>query len=461
MGQSKVGLPTAENVLTFSDALGAWFKRAYAPLGRGASAEASTLAYYAQAAKAAIMGDGSTVYGLDNAQLQALLQQHLSSLVMNSRYDTFTSYAMRFIIGQIEQYILQYGLPSDWDFTGGGLYPLDALLLRLNATNASVPATPSGTLAVTATTGGSMASVASGNAPRVKLSVVGAYDYIESLPTAGTSQVAISGINNAYVISGLTGNVASGVTKARVYRQLYGAGADDPYYWDQDVTVTAGDAWSKYLSGGASPILLKKTDLDLRQDVQPPSWCQALMMPEFAACFALAYATSQIGGGSQNNAVILQTALSPENVALQEANSWLGIGNPESLGLFGQLVLGTGYTAGAISDENDLDLSIQGLIGSYGKLQARVTATLSGGTAAEVTAVTYKYYDSTHLRSGAAQTATITGLSESLDDAVGSVVDLSTAASCAGRLITEVTSLTVANRTAGTVIVEGMAVRTI
>src|SRR5207253_1842958 len=132
---------------------------------------------------------------------------------------------------------------------------------------------------LTATTGGQIPATTAGHEPRVKCTYVGSADYVESQPTAASAQVTLGGKNSGWTLGGLPGSVPAGVTKLRVYRQLdNNAGSGDPYYWDQDVPVTAGAAFPT--------VTLTNADQQLRQDWQPPSWLSLLMLPEEAALYA-------------------------------------------------------------------------------------------------------------------------------------------------------------------------------
>lgn len=459
MARPQSGMLTPLAAQTVMDGLGAWFKRAYSPLGLGLTAEATSVAYYADQAISKIMGDGASNYGIDNAYVQSILSAGLNNLTTNSRYDVVVSSLCRGIIGNIEQSILS-SLPSGWSFTSGYARAFDALLTRFNSTNSSVPAvssgvsTPAGTLAKVADTGGALDV---GADPGIKVAWVGAYDYLEGLPSNAAASAALSGSNSGYALSGLTGNVPTGVTKMRIYRQVSGGTGD--YFWEQDVAVTAGTAVSVYLNGGASEIRVGLPDTALRQDIQPASWCQCLASPEFAAIYALSSATMSMSNDPLTPVAFQQYGqLSEHVVAANPSNEYLGVGNPSSGAVFGTLVQsGPTFTAGALLSANTYTLRQQGFCGSYNaNLQARVTSILNaGGT---ITDLTYKYYDATHQKNGSAQTEALSGLSVALSAAVGSLADV---AVTAGRLVTEVTAMVLGTTATGTVIVEPKPVRSI
>lgn len=456
MARPQSGMLTPLGTRAVMDGLGAWFKRAYSPLGLGLASEATSLSYYGGQAVNKVMGDGSTTYGIDNAYVQSILTSGLNSLVMNSRYDVFVSSLCRTLIGSLEQSILS-ALPTGWSFTAGSKRPFDALLTRFNASSTSTPSAPAGTLAKVADTGGSLDV---GADPGIKVAWVGAYDYLEGPPSNATASVALTGSYTGYALSGLTGNVPTGVTKMRVYRQVSGGTGD--YYWEQDVAVVAGTAVSVYLNGGASEVRVGLHDTTLRQDIQPASWCQCLASPEFAAVYALSSATMASSNDPLTPAAFQQYGqLSAYVVAANPANEFLGVGNPTNSAIFGTLVQsGPTFTAGALLTANSYTTRQQGFLGAFQEsspdLQVRVTSALdTGGT---ITAITYKYYDATTLKTGSIQTATDTGLSIAIAAPLGSVADVPVTA---GRVVTEVTSLTVSTAASGTMIVEPKPVRSI
>ncbi|MCX6359794.1 MAG: hypothetical protein NT029_08315 [Armatimonadetes bacterium] len=453
MAAPQTGLPTAGAIVTVLDGLGAWFKRLPAAHGLGQASEsgAGTIGYYGMQALASILGDGSSgTPGIDSPDLQTHLQSGLNTLALNSRYDVIGATLCRQMLTGLDQFIVQRA-PAGWSLIGTSVGALDALLLRMNGVSASAPAPTADTPTLTPATGGAIPENSTGS--RVQVSLVGASDWLESLPSTASTQVAMAAPKSAYTLAGLSGNVPVGVTKLRVYRQLQGAGAGDPYYWYQDVAVTAGTAWSTYT------MTLRQPDMGLRLDIQPPSWLQAMALPEAAALMALAYGSLTPGAGA-GAAMAYQAMMDPSNVALNPGTDFLGVGTPAAAALFGSKVLGGAWTNGTIQTANDLTVApgIQGFAGSSGGLQARVTATLSGGSAAVITAITYTYYDATHPPSGTVQTATVTGLSVSLADAIGSTADLGIPA---GRLVKTVTALTVTGRTTGTILIEAKAPRTI
>ena len=460
MAFAQTGIPSGADILLILDRLGTWFQREYSAHGLGLASEASaeTIAYDAQAALSGIMGDGTTSNpGIANSKLKAMLDAPLRSIVRGSRYDvqtqTFMSGFGTGLIGAIEQLIAN-SLPAGMKFVVSGVnsHALDTWLIRLNANDPGVPATPSYTLSSTAATGGSAGPCGgSGDptAPRVKITGVGTYDWQETQPTSGVSLATLTAPNCAWTLGGLTGNVPSGWKKINIYRQLLGASSGDAYYYDQSVSVNAGDPWSGYT------ITLKNDDFALRQDYSPPSWLQAMLLPEESFLFAVAFAALSQGNLNQNSPLSFQAMISPSNVAINPANGFLGLKNPSTTGVFRSWVSGS-QVAGGITAANDTTQNIQGFGGAAGGLQARVTIALSGGSSCVLTGWTYTYLDASNPTTP--QTATITGQSLALSDAVGQTADLSIPA---GRLVLTVTSVTVTGRTTGTIIIEGKALRSI
>lgn len=444
------GLLSAADVLAIADGLGAWFKANYAGMGLGDPTETSTLAAKAvTGARYGILGNGTTAYpGISNADVKRGISNAIASLVAQSRYDVFFNIQAKQIWTVLDG-LIRTALPSSWSFASQSNRALDLWATRYNANGSGVPATPGYTVTLTATTGGSIAPTTGSAEPRVKITLVGAYDWLESQPTAASAQVALSGKYNAYTLGGLTGNVPTGVTKLRVYRQLdNNAGSSDPYYWDQDVAVTAGVAWSTYT------VTLTNPDHDLRQDITPPSWLSCLFLPEEAALYALSYA-SLPGTGYLAGPLSYPTMgfLSPGNVALNPINAFLVIGNVPSVGELARWA-STTTTLGNIRTTVDAAQGLQGFAGGVG-IQARVTSILNG-TSPTVT-VGYNYLDAAHPSTPQSGSTSAVAIA----NAAGSVADLSITA---GRLVTAVTSITMGGSvapTTGTLVIEGKAIRSI
>lgn len=448
MADTNTGALTAAQTITYMDALASVFKAQYANIGIGASTESGTLALKAMAARAAILGDGSTLYGVGNAVLQANVKDALASLVSNSRYDAFFASRCRSLVTAIESQI-QSNLPSGWTFTGSAqTHALDSHLLRLNAMNADVPTTPAsaGTLTAATTAGGGIATCASGSGPRVVHTLVGANLWNESLPSAQATQVALAGSQNSYTYQ-VSGTVPTGATYMRIYRGYVGGGSSI-YFYDQQVAVTPG--------GSYPAVTITQPDNALRLDWTPPSWASCLMVPEAAAVFALAFASAAGSTGAAVNPLVFSSGgqLSANNVVLTPSSGFVGIGNPAQTAIFGTKVVGTGYTQGAIASANLYSTNTQGFVGAGGAaniIQARVTSALN---AAGTLTITYSYYDASH-GYGSAQSTTSASATFS-GTAVGSTAVITIAN---GRIVTAITATTDTTTTSGTYILEAVAPR--
>ena len=150
--------------------------------------------------------------------------------------------------------------------------------------------------------------------------------------------MALSGVNNAYSMS-ISGTVPSNVAKVRVYRS-YAGGGSGTYFWDQDVVVSAGLAYPT--------ITIRQADSALRADLTPPGWMSCMLVPEFAALFALSFAGLAGGSGplgfglattqasnATAAATLTQHMLSPLNVLAGPASGFLGVGNTAGTAVFG------------------------------------------------------------------------------------------------------------------------------
>jgi len=444
------------------DAYGGILKAQVANIGLGDPLESSsTLARKTISARDKIAGDGTTSNpGLANSDLRGMSIATVTQLVGQYRYDVLFGQNLRKEFTNWDNWVLN-NLPSGWSFTSSSARPLSLWLLRGNACHANTPAAPTSTPSLTATTGGQLAAVSSSNAPRVKVtyaSTSGTTDWYESLPSSAASQVALSGVNNAYTFT-LSGN-ATATGYMRVYRQLYNnAGASDPYYYDGQVAITNGVAHPAYT--------LTQADVQLRTDITPPVYMggtagQGLILPESAALYLLSYATAQQGAGAASGLLSFNATafMDPYNVALNPlytdsslTNAYLGVNNPLSTALMGNWV-STAFTSGSVSTANIAAQARQGYGGAANGVQLRVTGVLNN--AATVTGWTYKYFDSTNPTS--LQTATITGQSLALSAASGSTASLSITA---GRLVQQFTSLTVTVATTGTIAIEAIVPRSI
>ena len=448
---SSNGLISPADLLTTLDALAGWCKYVVLPHGQGLASEASakTITYQAGLAQTKILGDGTgTNPGLANANLQSGLTQKLATLYTNSRYEVTVNMSMRALLAEVVQELsASTVLPkylvgttySQWNMSSSSTQALDAHIQRLNATGASVPATPVGTPTLTATTGGSLPSTLAGSAPVMVYTFVGASDWLESQPSPVSAQVALSGANNAYTIGGMS-TVPAGVTKIRLYRSLFGA--TSPLIWDRDVSVSAG----------AAPTTLKFTqsDINLRQDVSPPLWAQCMMLPEAALLHAICNMSA--GATSQSGFVLSASGLlSPTNVVLNPISGLLGYNNPGSSGQFAQWA-SAASTFGTINTVNDTTQGLQGFAGAFG-VQARTTATLDVN--ASISSIGYSYV--TAASPLTPLTATIAG-PLTLNLATGSTVSL---AIPAGQMVKSITSMTVTGSSTGTFVLEAIPLRTI
>jgi hypothetical protein len=444
-------MPSVAAVQTTMDSEAAIFKRLTA-LGLGLNAELTTAAWYAQQAVAQIMGDGTTTNpGIDNADLQAILKDKLLGIADAIRYDRF-SQIFRSVIASVEQTIIQ-SQPAGWNLTkapsGTTQHALDALLKRFNATDANTPAKPSGTPVLTATTGGSIAPCTSGNAPYFGYSFVGLYDYWESPISALAAQVALSGKNNAYSVASVQSPIPSGVYKIRKYRSLT-AGPNTALFYISDQAVSPGDT--------GVTLSLTESDIQLIQTITPAVFAQLLFGPEAAAIFALAFATPSQQPSLQNGLFSFQNGgmLSPKNVALNPiyvlsatlSYNFLGVNNPISTGEFARWT-STVFAQGTIPLTNNSANDIQGFIGASAGIQLRTIATLNAG--AVITNLNYKYLDATNPITEQSGTIAAPG---TLSTAVDSTLDM---AIPAGRIVTQITGVTVGTATTGTFIAEAKA----
>ena len=394
MADASTGVPSAADLLTFSDAEAGVFKGIYSSLGLGLSTETTTFAALTKTARGKVLGDGSTQYGISNAPLKSALKDAYAQSVASSRYDSIFATYCRSKITQVENAI-KTNLPTDsngtrWNFTPSGhLSTLDSYLLYLNGMNATVPTTPAAAGVLTATTvaGGGLTSAA--NCPYVVHCLVSTSgDMFVSLPSAEATRVAISGGNNALSYQ-IAGNVPTGVGYVAIFRG-YNGGSSGTWYLDDRTAVTAGQPYPA--------IIISRPDSALRADWAVPSWASCLWVPEAAAIFGLAYATALGSTGAAQNPLVFTSGLqlTPNNVALTPSSGFLGLGNPSQTGVFGVDVVGTGYTAGSIATANSYGSNTQGFAGAGGvanALQAVVTSALN---AAGTTAPSIGFYDAAH-----------------------------------------------------------------
>lgn len=444
---TQLGLLSPADIVTILDACGGYLKSSLPHHGQGLASESSTNteAYQALLMQTLIMGDGGAVPGIGNSGFQASVKQILDGTFVSSRWEAYAGTNLRQIFGMVTsnltqnvpKYLSSTGVLTSWSM---GSQPLDAWLIRHNANNSLTPATPTGTPTLTPSTGGSLpGNSTAGNCPSMVYTFVGTEDKYESQPSAPSTQVALTGVNNAYTIGGLA-TIPAGVTKIRIYRSLYGSVS--PYYYDRDVAVTVG----------TPPTTLKFTapDINLNQNVKPPVWNQCLSLMEDA----LAHSTSNMSQGDtiQKPYTISATGLlTASNVVLGAANGILGYSNPISSGRFYEWA-STVATLTSVNTTSDTTQGLQGFAGAT-QLQARTFSTLDAN--ASISAIGYTY--TTAASPNTPLSGTISG-PLTLNLAVGSVVSL---AIPANRLVKTITSVTVSGATTGSFVIEGVAPRTI
>ncbi len=455
------GIPSSSDLQIALDGLAAIFKYSVSPHGTGQPSESSlpSIAYQAQLAITKVEGDGTSANpGLANSPLQSGLLTNLYQIYNQSRIESLASpykSALSTINMAITQQLPSYvnnGIPSKWSMSTSGVQTLDAWLRRINGTwlsgtmNAIAPsAAPS----IAATTGGSLPSVSSGNAPRIVFTWVYDTDWNESLPSAECTQVALTGSNSAYSLSSFP-SPPTGATKVRLYRGLTG-GSTGTYGYVTDVAI----------SGGAVPTtIINLPDNSVRMDISPPSWMCCLMLPEFAYLYSLCGASLSGGANSllppastvaysiANNAL-----LSERVTALGRIDGLIGYNNPPSTAQLAQWTATTN-TYGAIRIAVDTAQDLQGFLGAAGGLQARVTSALSGS--ATITNVAITYIDAAHPNTP--QTETLAGPFV-LTSGVGSTISIPL--TTAGQICRSITGFSVAGATIGTFVIEASPLRTI
>jgi hypothetical protein len=447
----------------YCDSWATCLKNAYAFFGIDAPSEATTLSAYFDTARKTILGDGLTQYGLGSPTFQQNITAALNASVLSAGYDVAFKNSLKPIVAALDSNVLN-NLPSGWKFanTVGAAaqnHPFDFYLTRLNAINPATPATPAaaGVLLGVVQSGGQMPAVATaGNAPRVCHTLVGAFDYLESLPSAQATQVVIANNQSAYSYT-IAGTVPAAVTKVRIYRGYYLGGASI-YFWLMDVAVTAG--------AGYPVIYLLKGDPLLRADIVPPGWLTLLITPEFAAIFALAYATAQTSTqrqGQPSRPLFSQVSmLSPLNVAVGKCligvagDGYMGVGNalPSAMFDYAKITAANTFThtGGAIQVANLAANNAQGYAGATG-LQYRVLTALTGGTLTSVS-ISYHYLQASTGQTIQAGTLTSAACSGT---ASGSTCAFTVPA---GQLVLDSTvTAVVCSATAGDGVIEGTPVR--
>ena len=445
------GLLPADLILLMDGPITRQLKQIYSAMGLDAPGEATSGATKYTTGRASILGDGSTTYGISNAQFKNLVATRTERGANFSHYDYYFSFQGSDYWNDIDNWI-RNTLPPTWSFSGDGYRPLDAALLRINANHAFAPATPATAATLIATTGGSRPAVASGSAMRIVWTLVGDRSWKESLPSPASTQVAIVSPNSAYKIdlSAVSGNIPSGVQKIRIYCQVDGSSGGDPYFYNKEVSVTAGTAYSTFTSG--SPLAtITEADSTFNKFHRPPVYCGAQALPEAAFAYAIINASAgSVPGSPMKYGVSSQ--FQPSNVALNPINGFLGIANSAAHGTLATWVA-TALTVGSIQKVNSYADRVQGFYGAVGGVQARTTATLNG--TASITSIGYSYYDLTSPQ--VELTGTIAG-PLSLTAAIDSTVDL---AIPAGRVVTKINSNTVGTATTGTFVYEAKPLRAI
>lgn len=450
------GAPSAAQLITEFDQIGAVLENCYGTLGLGIAGETGTTAAQVAIARAAIVGDGTS----GNPGLGNILGQNLAApldgmagyLRWDALFSRLGNQPVRLADDQIRN-----NVPSGWLLTDDtNIHYLNNHLLRMNAAHTGVPTTPTVTPTLAATTGGALPNFTSGNCPRIVYTFCGVAEYDESLPSSPATGVACSGGNNALTVTiPGGGNVPAGVTLIKVYRG-YVAGGVGIWYYDQKIAVTAGQPYASY------PITCTQPDSSLKNDTSPPVWISCLFKPPAACMVALAYSVT--GGGNSFLSLIpgaplpgvplpllAANMLTPQNVAFGPSNGFLGLGNnyaPQGA-VFGTTVIGTGFTAGTLQAVNNAAAGLQGFGGTT-LLRCRITAVCN---AAPTVLIAYNYYDAAH-GYGSVQTATIGGTFSSA--AVGTVLNLAVPA---GRLVIAATGDTPSGAASGTYVTESQAIR--
>jgi hypothetical protein len=437
------GVLQASQIITYMDSRSTVFEPAAAFLGIGLPSESGTLALLELTSQKTILGDGATLYGIGNQLLQQKISADLITAGMSERYDVLFSRQSNLMLAL--QSNITGNLPSGWKFTNQNLF--DAHLQRLNG-GLGAPTTPAlvGVSTAVSNINGALPNTLVGNAPYIVHTLVGSSDQAESLPTGVSTQVAISGANNAYSYQ-IVGTVPAGVTKVRTYRTVFGGSSAGPYYWDQDVAVTAGSAYPA--------ILILQNDGQLRTDWLPPSWMQCALRPSSAGLFALAYSVVQPGGASSSPMKFnAYNMLSPGNVLLLPVNKFLGVGNQPQTGIFGSSIATAANTAtftpGSIQTSNNALTNVQGFAGATG-IQCRCTTTFVGTL---TPTISYTYFDATHGWGNPQTVSGVVATSAFNNSAVGATITFTIPA---GRIVQTVTESSVSGTaTSGAYLYEGV-----
>ena len=418
----------------------------YAALGLGLAGEVGTASAIAAGTIKAIQGDGSTAYGLANADLKAALANGCNTTVQRLRWDALFQQIGGFAVKVLDAQI-KASLPAGWTLAGpGSLHLLNSWLLRINGAHAATPATPAaaGTLTATTSAAGAMPLALAANAPRVVHTLGGTNEWDESLPSPEAAQVALTATQNGYSYQ-IAGPVPAGINWIKTYRGFF-LGVAGVYYFDQKVTVTPGAAYPA--------VLITQPDAALLTGWTSPSWLSCVLRPEAAAIIALTYAVAGQIGVPVGQALPISAInmVDPANVLVGPSNAFLGLGNntaPQGA-QFGSRTIGSAFAVGALSQSNNAATGVQGFAGAIG-LRARVTAALD---VAGTIACTYSYYDAAH-GFGNVQTATTAAAAFS-GTAIGS---LAVMVIPAGRLVIAITADTPTGQASGSYVWEAAPIR--
>ena len=464
MANATTGMISAADMILTMDGLAKWFKQIVSPMGQGLDSESGvpTFAWLIKNALNKELGDGSTVYGLQNSALQARLEPSLEQAFSGNRYEGFAA-QMRSILGDISSFLINDGrIPkylvtsgnsqtyNAWKLStssiasGSGNQALDGWLQYLNATwiYGSIYSTaPTNAPSLAATTGGQRPAVASGAASRLAYAWVYDSDFHCSQISPWSSQVAIAGSNSAYNATAWDA-VPTGATKIRIFMESSANANTGVGSWLKDLPVSFGT--------GVGTVKITEWDQNLRDDVPPPSWICCPVMPEFAHLMALAFASVP----DIRTALYIIAAngmLDPCNVGCGPVNGILGYTNQASSATFGSAAA-TAWTAGAIQTANSYTQGLQGFVGATNGVQLRTTSILNAN--ATISNVGY------HYRSAAnpgGTTGTVAG-PLTLNAAVGSTLDL---AIPAGRIVTSIDSMTIAGIASGAFLAEAKVIRSL
>lgn len=416
------GLPTAAQILLETDQLASLFKAQWPVYGLGPSSgvgstdvngQSNTMAVKGDVVRTTILGDGTTTYpGLGSPAQSQAISGSLTSLYNNLRVDTFWKKNGQTLVQQLDRWVSS-NIPSTWSFSNrNNGHKFDLWLQYLNALTTGTPATPGAAGVITAVNNASgqlPMNTASGSCPFVCHCLVGASDWLTSQHSAEATRVALVGTQNAYSYQ-IAGTVPVGTTKVRIMRGLFGGSTGGPYYFSQDVEVTAGASYPA--------ILILTPDNSLNRFVQPPVFGSCLLAPEFATIFALPWSsTASDGTGLKFSSGGM---LSPQNIFLPPATEFQGLGNPLASSVLDTVTI-TGATtftqvAGAPYVTNVAGSNIQGYLGATG-IRARVTTVLNG-TLLTLT-ISYTYLDITN--GAVVQTGGVLVSGASSGTAVGSI----------------------------------------